>query len=365
MWQFSLSLFLLSFCLSTLLFTTIFASDKFEIPPIHITQNPTSTPCCLGNVTDDFSDGNLAPFWVDGSGCGSVYESGGQLVMDYPSSCAFYPSDNYFYLNTAYQLCGDFDIQLDFNLVSWPVPSGWEFCTFFVSNVDFSDWFAIERLQVNSAGGCVPYIDSYKSWRTTPDNCVSTFVSTSVTQGKFRIARTGSSLSAYCWDGSNWILVRTETYHTGSMTMGMTNGTGTGGAHLTKIDNIVIQSQPPSDIDLDTVPDCRDNCPTVANALQEDVDGDTVGDSCDICPTVFNPLQQNLKPGDANGDGSVTLPDIIYLVNHVFKGGPKPNPTCRGDANADTMITLPDIIYEVNHVFKGGPKPIKSGVCCV
>ncbi len=119
------------------------------------------------------------------------------------------------------------------------------------------------------------------------------------------------------------------------------------------------------DFDGDGVTDSCDNCPNKANALQEDTDGDTVGDSCDICPTVPNPLQQNIKPGDANSDGSVSLPDIIALVNHVFKGGHKPNPTCRGDANADTMITLPDIIYEVNHVFKGGPKPVKSGVCCV
>ena len=285
-------------------------------------------------------------------------------------------------------MCGDFDVQLEFNLVTWPATSGWEFCTFYVANSDGSDWFAIERLQVASAGGCIPFNDSYKSWRTTPDNCLSTFVQTSVTQGKFRMTRQGSTIRAYYWDGAAWVLVRTETYHTNPMTMGMTNGSGTGTAHLTQIDNMVIQSQAPLDTDADTVPDCRDNCPltansaqedvdldavgdscdncpAVANALQEDSDGDTVGDSCDICPTMPNPLQQNLKPGDANGDGSVTLPDIIHLVNHVFKGGPKPNPTCRGDCNADTMITLPDIIYVVNHVFKGGPKPIKSGVCCV
>ena len=69
--------------------------------------------------------------------------------------------------------------------------------------------------------------------------------------------------------------------------------------------------------------------------------------------------------GDANGDGKVTLPDIITLVNHIFKGAPKPDPACRGDANADGKITLPDIIVEVNYVFKGGPKPLKSKECCL
>ncbi len=72
------------------------------------------------------------------------------------------------------------------------------------------------------------------------------------------------------------------------------------------------------------------------------------------------------KAGDANGSGVVNLPDIIYLVNYVFKGGPKPDPTCRGDANASGgNPNLPDIIYLVNFVFKGGPAPIKSGVCCL
>ncbi len=69
--------------------------------------------------------------------------------------------------------------------------------------------------------------------------------------------------------------------------------------------------------------------------------------------------------GDANGDGSITLPDIIFLVNRVFKGGPAPSPLCRGDANADGVVTLPDIIYLVNRVFKGGPAPLKSKECCL
>lgn len=73
------------------------------------------------------------------------------------------------------------------------------------------------------------------------------------------------------------------------------------------------------------------------------------------------------KSGDANGDNKLTLPDIITLVNHVFKGAVKPNPACRGDANNDNKITLPDVITMVNHVFKGGPAPAKDldGVCCL
>ena len=73
----------------------------------------------------------------------------------------------------------------------------------------------------------------------------------------------------------------------------------------------------------------------------------------------------NPKAGDANGDGEVNLADIIFKVAYVFKGGPKPNPSCRADDNADTKINLSDIIYEVNYIFKGGPKPLPIGACCL
>ena len=70
--------------------------------------------------------------------------------------------------------------------------------------------------------------------------------------------------------------------------------------------------------------------------------------------------------GDANGNGAVNLTDIIFMVNHVFKGGPKPNPGCRGDANGSGgNPNLTDIIYLVNYVFKGGPAPKKSDACCL
>jgi len=72
------------------------------------------------------------------------------------------------------------------------------------------------------------------------------------------------------------------------------------------------------------------------------------------------------KPGDANADGNVTLPDIIFLVNYVFKSGTAPSPLCRGDANGSgSAPNLSDIIYLVNRVFKSGPVPVKTGVCCL
>jgi len=52
------------------------------------------------------------------------------------------------------------------------------------------------------------------------------------------------------------------------------------------------------DADADGICDTGDNCPMVANMMQEDGDGDGDGDACDNCPANFNPGQE-----DADNDG--------------------------------------------------------------
>ncbi|MCJ7458792.1 MAG: dockerin type I repeat-containing protein [candidate division Zixibacteria bacterium] len=66
----------------------------------------------------------------------------------------------------------------------------------------------------------------------------------------------------------------------------------------------------------------------------------------------------NVKPqGDANGDGNVTVADIVYLVSYLFKHGPAPASIQSGDANCDGKVTIADIVYLVSYLFKGGPPP--------
>ena len=61
--------------------------------------------------------------------------------------------------------------------------------------------------------------------------------------------------------------------------------------------------------------------------------------------------------GDANADGKVSVSDIVYLVNYLFKGGSSPAPIQRGDANCDGYVTVSDVVYLINYLFKGGPPP--------
>lgn len=71
------------------------------------------------------------------------------------------------------------------------------------------------------------------------------------------------------------------------------------------------------------------------------------------------------KAGDVTGEGNILLPDIIAIINFLFRAGPTPSPLCRADANGNGTILLPDIIYLINFLFRAGPTPVKTGVCCL
>ncbi|MFH1699190.1 MAG: hypothetical protein ABIE07_01270 [Candidatus Zixiibacteriota bacterium] len=61
--------------------------------------------------------------------------------------------------------------------------------------------------------------------------------------------------------------------------------------------------------------------------------------------------------GDANSDLQANVGDAVFIINHVFKGGPAPVPIEAGDANCDDQCNVGDAVYLINHVFKGGPPP--------
>ncbi len=61
--------------------------------------------------------------------------------------------------------------------------------------------------------------------------------------------------------------------------------------------------------------------------------------------------------GDVNGDEKITVSDVVYTINYLFKGGPEPNSIEAGDANCDGDVTVADIVYLINYLFKGGPPP--------
>lgn len=63
------------------------------------------------------------------------------------------------------------------------------------------------------------------------------------------------------------------------------------------------------------------------------------------------------RRGDANGDLEITILDVVYTINYLFKDGPAPDPIHMPDVNCDDTIDITDIVYLINYLFLDGPTP--------
>jgi parallel beta-helix repeat protein len=67
--------------------------------------------------------------------------------------------------------------------------------------------------------------------------------------------------------------------------------------------------------------------------------------------------------GDANSDGLVTISDVVYLINYLFKSGTPPVPmVCVGDANGDGQPSISDVVYLIGYILRSATPPVDD--CC-
>jgi hypothetical protein len=61
--------------------------------------------------------------------------------------------------------------------------------------------------------------------------------------------------------------------------------------------------------------------------------------------------------GDANGDKTIDVGDIVYLINYLYKNGTIPDPLDAGDVNCDGTVDVGDVVYLINYLYKSGEPP--------
>lgn len=62
-------------------------------------------------------------------------------------------------------------------------------------------------------------------------------------------------------------------------------------------------------------------------------------------------------PGDANGDDSVNLADITFLIARIFSGGEVPHCRKEADANGSGKVNISDVTFLISRIFAGGQPP--------
>ncbi|MBD3217637.1 MAG: VWA domain-containing protein, partial [candidate division Zixibacteria bacterium] len=61
--------------------------------------------------------------------------------------------------------------------------------------------------------------------------------------------------------------------------------------------------------------------------------------------------------GDANSDGGINVSDAVFIINHVFLGGPAPQYFGSADTNCDGDINVSDAVFLINYIFIDGAFP--------
>ena len=157
---------------------------------------------------DAFSGDRIDPFWfgpnIVGSGP-SVSQANGRLEVSIPSDTLNDPSAGYTDagVSTQCDLLGDFDLEVDYQLLQWPPQSGVnvDFNTNTIVNGNFDQTFG---LFVFDPGGGTGVSTNFPG----PTN---TFVPAPETAGTLRFVRLGPMLTAYRLTPAGWSAIQTTT----------------------------------------------------------------------------------------------------------------------------------------------------------
>lgn len=158
------------------------------------------SPAASQVLSDDFDDNTIDPsLWTTnliGSGP-TIAETNQRVETTHPATSADGPGQGVFWAgyDSVCQLRGDFDIQVDYNLLAWPFANG-------VRVGLLTGLGATERISLGNFDFVGQPRESYV---TDFGGAVSNFVSTGDLSGKLRQVRSGSTVTGYFFNAGNWV----------------------------------------------------------------------------------------------------------------------------------------------------------------
>lgn len=78
-----------------------------------------------------------------------------------------------------------------------------------------------------------------------------------------------------------------------------------------------------------------------------------------LCLLLPTPVIGDSICGDANGDGVVSIGDIVFQIDYLYNGGLTPDPLSAGDANGDSSVDISDAEYLKDFLFGSGSPPVE------
>lgn len=65
----------------------------------------------------------------------------------------------------------------------------------------------------------------------------------------------------------------------------------------------------------------------------------------------------NYLPGDINSSGTISVSDVVFLINYIFSGGQAPRVLASADVDCSHAISISDAVYLLRYIFAHGPSP--------
>lgn len=72
--------------------------------------------------------------------------------------------------------------------------------------------------------------------------------------------------------------------------------------------------------------------------------------------------EETVLYGDVNGDWSVNILDVTYLINYLYRDGAQPPDMNNADPNGSCAVNILDATYLISYLYRSGPSPVAGCV---